>query len=535
LKNYKLFGLSVLSGTLLWASWPLSPLTGLVFIAFIPMLYLAEVVENKRFFFLLTFTAMLVWNVLTTWWVWNSTDAGSVAAFIANSLIMCLPWWGYRVCKRKLGNRIGYLALVLFWMGFEYIHLNWQLSWPWLTLGNVFASHPGWVQWYEYTGTSGGTLWVLVANIVLYQLVKRYIATGNAGIEKTGPRTITAVMGAVLVLALPFILSVLVQPSEASVKGNTTANVLIVQPNIDPYGKNDQNSIAQQVQTLLQLTNNNIDSTTKLVVWPETAMSAEGVFEDQAANYPPYQPVYQFVWQHPKTTLVTGIQILKNYGPEKKTISAMPYSGGAGYYDAFNAAVCFKLGTQPAYYHKSKLVPGVETLPGFLRWMAPIFEKFGGTTGGYGTQDEASVLQQPGQPYVVAPIICYESIYGEYVGTYVKKGANLLTIMTNDGWWGNTPGHKQHLQYARLRAIETRRWVARSANTGISAVIDAAGEIKETRPWNVPAAIKYNIPMLTGETFYVLHGDVLSKIALVLGGLLLAWHWLVLVKSRLAK
>jgi apolipoprotein N-acyltransferase len=224
--------------------------------------------------------------------------------------------------------------------------------------------------------------------------------------------------------------------------------------------------------------------------------------------------------------------VLKNYGPEKITVTARAYGNGAGYYDAYNASIALKAGVPPAYYYKSKLVPGVETLPGFLRWMAPVFEKFGGTTGGYGVQDEASVFSQPGQPYVVAPIICYESIYGEYVSTYVKKGANLITIMTNDGWWGNTPGHKQHLQYARLRAIETRRWVARSANTGISAVIDDKGNIKETRPWAEAAVLKYSIPMLTGQTFYVRYGDVLSKIALALGAAMLAWLLVSLVKTK---
>jgi apolipoprotein N-acyltransferase len=526
---------------LLWAAWPLSPLTFIIFVGFVPLLYLADIVENKRTFFLLAFIAMLTWNVLTTWWVWNSTDVGSIAAFIANSLIMCLPWWGYRVCKRKHGRVLGYAALVLFWMGFEYIHLNWQLSWPWLTLGNVFASNPNWVQWYEYTGTSGGTLWVLLVNVLAYNLIRKYgiqstkYEVGNAKYKVQSTRyEVRKAFPIVGIIAVPLIISWLVIPrtDDAKEVAAVKCNVLLVQPNIDPYGKNDINSINQQIQTLLALTNSKIDSATKLVVWPETAMSAENVYEDRVGNYAPYRPVYQFIQQHPNVTLVSGIQILKNYGTVKQTASATLYGDGSGFYDAFNAAVALKPGTQPAYYYKSKLVPGVETLPGFLKWMAPVFEKFGGATGGYGTQEESSVLQQPGQPYVVAPIICYESIYGEYVSTFVKKGANLLTIMTNDGWWGNTPGHKQHLQYARLRAIETRRWVARSANTGISAVIDDKGEIKETQPWDEASVIKYNIPMLTGETFYVRFGDILSKIALVLGGILLGWHWVALVRSR---
>lgn len=529
MKNYKLFGASLLSGILLWAAWPLSPLTFLIFIALIPLLYLADVVVNKRLFFLLAFITLLVWNVLATWWIWNSTDVGSIAAFIANSLVMYLPWWGYRVAKRKFGQGTGYVALVLFWMSFEYIHLNWQLSWPWLTLGNVFASNPDWVQWYEYTGTSGGTLWVLLVNILVYRLLVKYVGTQHQKIA------IVKLVPAAVTLIVPFVISIIVKPGDipaTQAVNGPVPNVVIVQPNIDPYGKIDQGTVGEQVIRLLKLTNSQLDSSTKLVLWPETAMSGEGLFDEEVYHFPAYQPIFQQVQRLPGVTLVTGIEVLKNYGPEKKTVTARAYGNGAGYYDAYNASIAIKAGVPPAYYYKSKLVPGVETLPGFLRWMAPVFEKFGGTTGGYGVQDEASVFRQPGQPYVVAPIICYESIYGEYVSTYVKKGANLLTIMTNDGWWGNTPGHKQHLQYARLRAIETRRWVARSANTGISAVIDEKGNIKETRPWAEAAVLKYSIPMLTGQTFYVRYGDLLSKTALALGAAMLAWLLFSMAKTK---
>jgi apolipoprotein N-acyltransferase len=154
----------------LYAAWPVSSLFFLVFIAFCPLLYLAEVSRKKVHFFWLIFMAMLIWNAGTTWWIWNSTDIGSIAAIIANSLLMCLPWWGYYGIHKKAGKTISYLSLIAYWMLFEYIHLNWQLSWPWLSLGNVFASHPEWIQWYEYTGISGGTLWVLLTNILCWEL-----------------------------------------------------------------------------------------------------------------------------------------------------------------------------------------------------------------------------------------------------------------------------------------------------------------------------------------------------------------------------
>ena len=166
--------------------------------------------------------------------------------------------------------------------------------------------------------------------------------------------------------------------------------------------------------------------------------------------------------------------------------------------------------------------------------MSPLFEHFGGTTGGYGRDSAAKAFHVSTNPYITAPIICYESIYGEYVTEYVKRGANILTIVTNDGWWGNTPGHKQHLQYARLRAIETRRYVARSANTGISAVIDERGNILSTQPWDKAACIKYNIPVLTGETFYVRFGDYLFKAAALIAALLLAWNLFLYGKNKLS-
>lgn len=506
----------------MWAAWPVSPLTFLVFVAFVPLLQLADKVEHRRFFFLLTFITILTWNACTTWWIWNSTGPGAVAAIIANSLIMCLPWWGYRVFKRKFGRRIGYASLVIFWMTFEYIHLNWQLSWPWLTLGNVFASNPYWVQWYEFTGTSGGTLWVLLANILLFEVWR----------EGKSRRFKPAVLIYPLaVIILPLLLSFLMIPARTPDSKN--ANVVIVQPNIDPYGKFAAGEAGPQVQLLLSLTQTAIDSNTRLVVWPETALTRPWSFEGQIRQYPEYQQIFMFAQQHPNTTFETGIEILKNYGPEKATRTAVNIRGA--YIDDFNAAVAIKAGAQDEYYHKSRLVPGVETLPSFLDWMAPVFEQFGGTTGGYGKQDSSSVLQQAGQPYITAPIICYESIYGEYVGTYVQKGANLLTIITNDGWWGNTPGHKQHLAYARLRAIETRKWVARSANTGISAVIDNRGDFITSQPWDKEAVIKYNIPVSATETFYVKHGDIISKAVLALGCLFFGWNIIVIIRKKLAR
>ncbi len=370
---------------------------------------------------------------------------------------------------------------------------------------------------------------MLLVNILLYELLKQLQHNNYKirGIKRS--LIINGLLAIVLPLAASFIIAL-----HTETPMNKPAGVIIIQPNVDPYGKFDAGSVSTQVQQLITLSESQLDSNTRLVIWPETALSAEDVFQDRLLSYPAYQPVFNFVKKHPNITLLSGIEIWKNYGREKTTNSAM-LGGDNNYYDNFNAAVALKSGVAPEFYYKSKLVPGVETLPDFLRWMAPVFEKFGGTTGGYGSQKQSSVLKQTNQPYIVAPIICYESIYGEYISTYVQKGANLLTIITNDGWWGNTPGHKQHLHYARLRAIETRRWVARSANTGISAVIDEYGNIMATQPWDKAAVIKYNIPALQGETVYVKYGDILSKIAVTLACVLVLWNLVLMVRKKFVK
>lgn len=535
------FILSIASGLLLIAAWPVSPLTPLIFIAWVPLLLVSET-ENRIRFFLYAILTMFTWNAGTTWWIWNSTGAGATGAIIANSFLMTIPLWGYHIIKTRFGKSIGLISFVAFWLSFEYIHLNWQLSWPWLTLGNVFAIHPNWVQWYEYTGTSGGSLWVLLVNVCIFKLVQariEYAASNNelthaSNVKKKANRQVIALA---LLLIIPLSLSYLILsklPSTADLSKNSNAtNVVILQPNVDPYNeKFIAGNTDAIIQKMITLSESKVDSNTRLVIWPETALPV-AVWQDRVMENLYYQPIAQFVNSHPGLTLLTGIETFKNYGHDKATITARLNENDETYYDGFNAAVVIKAGQPLQFYNKSKLVPGVETLPDFLLWLGPIFEKFGGTTGGYGKDKESAVFKVEGNPYVAAPIICYESIYGEYIASYVRKGANLLTIITNDGWWGNTPGHKQHLNFARLHAIETRRWVARSANTGISAVIDDKGALLHTEPWDKAAVIKYNIPAMTEQTFFVDHGDLISPIALVLTILLFAWNMIALIKKRM--
>jgi apolipoprotein N-acyltransferase len=491
------------SGLLLWAAWPVSPLTLLIFVAWIPLLWIEPSIKSRAKFFGLTYLTMFTWNIATTWWIINASVPGALAAFFANSLLMCFPWLGFKIVKKWLGEKTGYVSLIAFWMCFEYIHLHdWGLSWPWLTLGNVFATHPGWIQWYEFTGTSGGSLWVLIVNIFLYLHIKN-------NLNREAAKTYRHMLTAVVLLALPIGISWLV----AVHKNNpgVTPTVVVVQPNIDPYEKVATGNFEAQLQKLISISEEEIDSTTALVIWPETALyMGAGIEEDAMKENFFLKPLWGFLARHPRITLFTGIESYRVYN-SKKTSTAKPASEGF-FYDGYNGSVLLDSSGPLAFYHKSMLVPGVETLPWFLKFIDTWFEKFGGTTAGYAKQTERTVLSDNKHEYKIAPAICYESIYGEFMSEYIRNGANLICIITNDGWWKNTPGHKHHLNYARLRAIETRKWIARSANTGISCFIDEYGTIIDPQAYNTAAAIKQFVPLNTDKTFFVRYGDVLSKL-----------------------
>jgi apolipoprotein N-acyltransferase len=172
-------------------------------------------------------------------------------------------------------------------------------------------------------------------------------------------------------------------------------------------------------------------------------------------------------------------------------------------------------------YHKSKLTPGVEILPSFkgFKWLEKFAINLGGTVGSLG-MDSVRKVYTTVNTVKVGPAICYESIFGEFFAGFVRNGAEIMIIITNDGWWGNTAGHRQHFSFAHLRAIETRRSIARSANTGISAFIDQRGDAHQVTTYWKPAVITGSLNASNKITFYVEHGDYIARGSSWLGGLL---------------
>jgi apolipoprotein N-acyltransferase len=499
--------LASLSAVLLTMAWQPIGWWFLSFIGFLPLLYLYERAKQKShngWFLFYTFLSLMLWNMGSTYWVANASLEGAIAAFVINSLLMSLPWVLMQRYQERVGEHRAQWILITGWIAMELLHLNWEISWPWLVLGNVFSTQPHAVQWYEYTGHMGGSLWIWWVNIHVF----RYLRTIPS---RSRVMNYSKALNLIFFqLFAPFLLSWYVmenyQPSERPMK------VLVVQPNIDPYrDKFGGLSPVDQTKKMLDIATEKMDSNVRLVCFPETALVG-GINEDQFGYEATTNLILSWMNQWPNTAVLTGADTYRFYEPGKKSPTARLAEDNL-YYDSYNTAMFWSGLQQVDFYHKSKLVPGVEKMPypklfGFLEKLAV---NLGGTSGSLGSDPEAKVFSL--DKFVsVAPVICYESVYGEFVSTYVAKGAQLICIITNDGWWGNTPGYRQHFDYARLRAIETRRYVARSANTGISGFIDDKGNIMSQTHWWNPDAQVATIQLNQVETFYVKYGDWLAKI-----------------------
>jgi apolipoprotein N-acyltransferase len=440
-----------------------------------------------------------------------------LAANLINTTVMSVPLLGYYRTRKRVGITAGYFALIVYWLTFEYIHLNWEFSWPWLSLGNAFAMRPGWVQWYEFTGASGGTLWVLLANISIYEAWKRPKISWKPA----------------FIVIIPLLISALVQYQFKTPQG-PSAEVVIVQPNIDPYDKFEETNATAQLDKFLRLSREKADSQTAYFIWPETALFTSGVWEDKGSHEDATQSIRSFLRQYPQASLISGATTLKRYTKLDEVPNTARPIDETSSFDAFNSAVQIDTSNLVQIYHKYELVPGVEMVPyarymGFMKYLAL---DMGGITGSYGRTPDVEVLSNKNKHIKVSAAICYESVYGEYVAAHVRMGANLIFIITNDGWWGNTEGHRQHLQYARLRAIETRRWIARSANTGISCIIDPMGKIQQPLPYWKEGVIKGNVTPGYILTFYVKYGDLISKAAAAFCILLIIYSYVLRFRHK---
>ena len=347
--------LSVLSGLLMSLAWPERGFPGLLFIGLVPLLFTEEILFRNRdtdFKFsvlVISWPGFFVWNFLTTWWIVNSTLTGAVLAIFLNSLFMSIVFQAFHWSRKKFRHPLaGYVSLISYWIAFEYLHLNWDLNWPWLNLGNGFASYYKWVQWYEFTGAFGGTLWVLVGNILVFELinkVRNQKSAVNEIIQKSKFQFVTrhssfvirhSLFVALWILA-PVILSFVIYANYKEEKH--PVNVVVVQPNLDPYSEQYTLPPSEVIGRIMKLASPQLDSNTNFLNAPESAIQEE-MWENGLTGVNSLKYLQNVVYQLPGLNILVGASTFYSLKPgEALPRSARRFTDSEHYYIAYNLSL----------------------------------------------------------------------------------------------------------------------------------------------------------------------------------------------------
>ncbi len=481
-------------------------MTGLtLFAGLVPLLWISAEAEPTRRGWWQTFgwaaLTFAGWNLATVWWIWNATWVGPIAATLASTFLNMLAFMSFHTILKKAHKALAYTTLVAAWIATEYWYTVGDFSWPWLILGNGF-SHEVWaVQWYEYTGVFGGSLWVLIGNILIFEALRT--------------RSVRRAVVAVCAVVIPIAISLGIwwsweQPDEGS------ADVSIIQPNVNCYDKFHADKQLQE-RNLMDLLAD-VPSSSQFILLPETAVPdyyleptlSDSEFSDELGSY--WQELRDTLRAtHPDALLVTGANTMRFYAAGMQPEMARQDRAGR-YYDVFNTAVGLDSAGRIQFHHKGRLVIGVENVPTVLfRVLKFLVIDLGGTVGQLGRGESGTAFTHEG--ITTGSAICYEGLYGDFYGDFVRRGAQFMAIISNDGWWGDTPGYKHLFTISRLRAIEHRRAIARSANTGRSGFISARGDVGTTLGWEERGVLTAQVPLNHEMTVYTRYGDYLGRIA----------------------
>ncbi len=502
---------SLTSGLLLGIPWSGASLFFVIFIAWVPLLLLEEETRdqpNRYILFNYAFVSFLLWNILGTWWIIQAQWLGAVLIMLANSLVQALVFWSISRVRTSLNIPLLFPFLMI-WMGYEHFHESWDLAWPWLNLGNALASAPKLIQWVEYTGVRGGTLWIILTNVAIFKMAVTYRQRGLGSLAPMGLVT-------VLLVFIPALVSY--QILDRFREEGETVTVALIQPNLDPYTeKFVAERQAQHLEKFFRTADSIVDEETRYLFGPETLIVRQ-IDERNPRASPDYRRLLDFQSKHAKLNCLVGVHSYQKAGEDVPPGSRFNREEGF-FFEAFNSALFLSPGSAPQFYHKTKLVPLFERMPfvQYLGFLGRYSLELGGYSGTYSPRQERHAFISPDASVGILPIICFESAFGPYCARNLPEAKGFICMITNDGWWKNTPGYRHHYNFSPVRAIECRRDLVRVANTGISALIDAKGMVIAATPWWKKATLKGRIHLREGRTFFARHGDYLGRISMFLG------------------
>ena len=505
-------------------------------VALVPLLCaerIATMVGKKRFFWWY-FAAFLAFNLATTWWVCKATVGGGLFASFYSALFMSAIFAVFRVARKRFSGIVPYIFLAASWIAWERFNLTHaQLSWPWLILGNAFGRSVSLVQWYEITGALGGSLWVWLSNIAVFSLLVS-LSDGRWWRWNTKAR-VAAIVSTVLVTLGPAIASEIRFATYEERSDAGTLDVVLAQSNFDPWHKLHYTPQSEQNAQVVGLFEKHLHSRENsdsllLMLIPESFSSDIWLNDPEAA--PTWRSFSAMVASQGNANLIFGASTHEAFRRASAPSPLARQMKDGTWYQSYNTAFITDGVTYSDHRNKCKLVVGAESTP-YPKIFAPIDDMLGGLMGRCVPDRQARCFEIRGRGeddrrLRTGVAICYESIYPELCKQYVDDGAQMLSVITNDGWWGDTPGYRQHFSYSRLRAIELRRDVARCANTGISGFINQRGDVVNQSGWWVPDVLESKVNLSSKKTFFATYGDIVGRVCTFVCLMLLA---LLIVKT----
>jgi len=476
------------SGLLLTASFPDIGASGLAWIALIPLLAALRGLgfwEGFRCGFL---AGMVHYLTLLYWLVPTMVRYGPLPLYMSVPLLVLLSAY-LSLFPAVFAGTVTRLPLRSFsllagvpglWVFLEYLRSTLFTGFPWEILGYSQVKWLHLIQISDILGVYGVSFLILSFNAVLFCLYLSRTRRLNSNPWFSGG----VVIWAILLIGLSWIYGELrIRQLDVNVAHAKKVRIAVVQGNIEQTLKWDPRYQAASVQTYLNLTRMGQKQSPDLVVWPETAT-----------------PFYFLHDAELSLTVLKGIRDFKC----DFMIGSPAYEPKGGRIGYFNSAYLIdSKGSVLGRYDKAHLVPYGEYVP-LKRWI-PFLGKMVAHVGDFTAGEKGAVINWRGRP--LGTLICYEIIFPYLSRAMAKNGAQVLINLINDAWYGDTSAPHQHFLMAVFRAVENRRSLVRSANTGISGFIDPVGRITAQTPLFQEAVLTREVPLMSGGTLYNRLGD----------------------------
>ncbi len=518
---FKNIFLALLSGVLLSLSYPPFKTGFFAYFGLVPILIFVNRTKNYRELLIYTYLSMLIFHALTLYWIggWSSkTDPfmmiGSVALILVHPFFYWLPFIFFFFIKRHLGTKTALFAFPFLWNSLEYLRSVEETAFPWLTLGNTQSYYLPIIQIASIIGVYGISFIIVVFNVLIYAAYKNFR-------YESFRFTLNKLAIIVIVLVTLFIYGKVIL-NDAIYDGKKIT-VGVVQPDFDPWEK-WEDEVNPQIDVYLQLSDSAVNKGAELIVWPESALPVYLL----SGNYPAEVRRIKEFCRNNNVAIVTGLPLVHFYFSKDQAKKDSRISRDSSYYyDTYNGVVLFLTDSDLIQeYGKMNLVPFAERAPylHYLPFLGDLIKWSVGISNWsvWDTQTVFNYKTRFGDSSKFSAVVCYESIFPSFNAEFVKNGAQFLVVVTNDSWYGKTSGPYQHKQYAVFRAIENRRWVVRSANGGISCVIDPYGRtIFETNLFERTFFVN-EIYLNNEQTYYMQYRDLISYISLIFSGVFLS-------------